>query len=95
MTATTAAPSLTVWTLTLDFQDTIVTYVHTDESEVYGTLRDIFGEDRDDELPEDDGALVDYLTTPSWEGGIGAVFYIETHTVDCPCGGDASPGAAQ
>jgi hypothetical protein len=83
-TTDTAAPSIAVWTLTLDFQDTIVTTVHADEAEVYGTLRDIFGEDREDELPEDDGALVDYLTKPSWEGGIGAVFYIERHTVDCP-----------
>ena len=71
-----------VWTLTLDFQDTIVTTVHTDESEVYGTLRDVFGEDREDALPDDDGALVAHLTAPSWEGGIGAVFYIERHILD-------------
>jgi hypothetical protein len=83
-TTNTAAPSITVWTLTLDFQDTIITTVYADEAEVYGTLRDIFGEDREDELPEDDGTLVDCLTKPSWEGGIGAVFYIERHTLDCP-----------
>ena len=47
----TTAPmdTLAIWTLTLDVQDNIVTTVHTDESEVFGTLRDLFGEDRDDE----------------------------------------------
>lgn len=61
-----------------------MTTVHTDESEVYGTLRDIFGEDRQGELPDGDAALVDHLTTPSWEGGIGAVFYVEHHIIDDP-----------
>jgi len=85
MSDTTAATAtLAIWTLTLDFQDSIVTTVHTDEKEVFGTLRDLFGEDRDDELPDDDGALVDYLTKPSFEGGIGAVFYIERHVVAYP-----------
>jgi|GEM_PF-4277212 len=86
MTDTNAGDTLPIWTLTLDFQDSIVTTVHTDESEVYGTLRDLFGEDREDELPEDDGALVDYLTKPTFEGGIGAVFYIERHIVGCRAG---------
>lgn len=91
-TTAAAADTLSIWTLTLDFQDTIVTTVHTDESEVYGTLRDLFGEDRDDDLPDDDGALVDYLTKPSFEGGIGAVFYIERHLVSYPCAGDSDRG---
>ncbi len=88
MTHTATAPStVTIWTLTLDFEDNIVTTVHFDE--VYGTLRDVFGEDREDELPEGDDDLVDYLAKPSWEGGIGAVFYIERHILDCRVGENA------
>ncbi len=90
MTHTATAPStVTNWTLTLDYEDNIVTTVHFDESEVYGTLRDVFGEDREDELPEGDDDLVDYLAKPSWEGGIGAVFYIERHILDCRVGENA------
>ena len=58
------------------------------------TLRDIFGEDRQGELPDGDAALVDYLTKPSFEGGIGAVFYIERHLVSYPCAGDSDRGRA-
>jgi len=84
--------STSVWTLTVDDEDSVVTTVHFSEAAALEALRDNYCDGMD--LPQDAGEMVDFLNKPSWEGGPGVVFWIEEHILDAEPEPELAPVSA-
>ena len=71
---------VTVWTLTTD-DSGIYTGVYGSKAAVTAALREVFGADGSlDNTP--DNELDDVITKPTWEGGMGGVFYLDSQEVE-------------
>lgn len=72
----------TVWTLTTEDGGTY-TGVYGSEAAANAALREVFGADGSlDNIP--DNELADVICKPSWEGGIGGVFYLDSQEIELP-----------
>ena len=72
---------ITVWTLTTDNNSGVYTGVYGSEAAAYAALRETFGGDGSlDNIP--DNELDDVITKPTWEDGLGGVFYLDSQEVE-------------